>query len=733
MKLLSLLLASASVAKAAFEWQNVKIGGGGGFVPGIEFHPKVKGVAYARTDIGGLYRLNSDDSWTAVTDSTATHSTWNRWGIDALALDPSDANKVYTAVGMYTNDWDPNNGAIGISGDKGNTWSFTTLPFKVGGNMPGRGMGERLAVDPKNGKIIYFGARSGNGLWKSTDGGSSFSKVTSFTNVGNYVADPSDTNGYNSDKAGLTFVTFDSTSSTLNGATSRIFVGTADKDSSVYVSEDAGKTWEAVAGQPKGYLPHKAKLQPEEKALYFSYSDGLGPYDGTAGAVYRYDITAKKWKNITPSGDIYFGFGGLSVDLQDPGTVMVASLNSWYPDVQIFRSTDSGETWKTFWRYGASGSLEYSYDISTPKAPWIYKNFISIDTKRLGWMVESLEIDPHDSNHWLYATGLTVYGGRDLTKLDSGGKVTVQSLADGIEEFAVLDLRSAPGGSELLAGVADDSGFTFPTKASLSKSPASAWDNPMYTGSVSVDYAGNKVSQVVRIGNVAGKPQAALSNDGGVTWNAHKGASNTAAEGQVAISADGKTVVWSTGNEGVLRSQNEAAFAAVSGLPSGSLVASDKRKNGVFYAASGSSFYISTSSGSSFKKAGSVGSVSAIRDIVAHPTKEGDVWVSTNDGVYHSTDSGSTFTKESTGLTNTYQLGLGRGTKSNWNVYAFGSGSAGPRLYGSSDLGKTWTDIQGSQGFGAIDSTKLDGSGNVAGQVYVGTNGRGVFWAQGSL
>jgi len=38
--------------------------------------------------------------------------------------------------------------------------------LQVGGNMPGRGLGERLAVDPKLPNIIYFGARSGNGLWK---------------------------------------------------------------------------------------------------------------------------------------------------------------------------------------------------------------------------------------------------------------------------------------------------------------------------------------------------------------------------------------------------------------------------------------------------------------------------------------------------------------------------------------------------------------------------------------
>src|SRR5689334_9846680 len=79
--------------------------------------------------------------------------------------------------GMYTNSWDPNPGAIIRSKDRGNTWASTDLPFKVGGNMPGRGTGERLAVDPKNSNILYFGARSGNGLWKSTDAGVTWAKV----------------------------------------------------------------------------------------------------------------------------------------------------------------------------------------------------------------------------------------------------------------------------------------------------------------------------------------------------------------------------------------------------------------------------------------------------------------------------------------------------------------------------------------------------------------------------
>jgi xyloglucan-specific exo-beta-1,4-glucanase len=72
---LQLLVAAVAPATAA-AWKSVNIGGGGGFVPGIVFHPKAEGVAYARTDIGGLYRLNADDSWTALTDDINTNERW---------------------------------------------------------------------------------------------------------------------------------------------------------------------------------------------------------------------------------------------------------------------------------------------------------------------------------------------------------------------------------------------------------------------------------------------------------------------------------------------------------------------------------------------------------------------------------------------------------------------------------------------------------------------------------
>src|SRR5690349_8252078 len=140
-----------------YTWKNAQIAGGG-FVPGIIFNQSQANLIYARTDIGGAYRWDQTTGrWIPLLDWVGfTNWGWN--GVVSLATDSVDPNKVYAAVGMYTNSFDPNNGGILRSSDKGNTWQSTALPFKLGGNMPGRGMGERLAIDPNRNSVPYFGA-----------------------------------------------------------------------------------------------------------------------------------------------------------------------------------------------------------------------------------------------------------------------------------------------------------------------------------------------------------------------------------------------------------------------------------------------------------------------------------------------------------------------------------------------------------------------------------------------
>lgn len=190
--------------------------------------------------------------------------------------------------------------------------------------------------------------------------------------------------------------------------------------------------------------------------------------------------------------------------------------------------------------------------------------------------------------------------------------------------------------------------------------------------------------------------------------------------------------MWSTDNSGVLRSQNQGTFTAVASLPSSAVIAADKRNNTIFYAGSGKNFYRSTDGGLTFTAvSGALGSATSVRDVVAHPVIAGEALVSTNEGLFRSTDFGVTLTKVN-GLTDTQHIAFGLGS-SGWNIYALGVGSSGAKLYASADTGATWTDIQGSQGFGALSACRVVGSSNVAGQVYVGTNGRGVLYAKGTI
>ena len=52
------LLSSAAIAQQAYKWANVKIGGGGGFIPGIVFNPSEKGATSFRVFV--IYRSHKD-------------------------------------------------------------------------------------------------------------------------------------------------------------------------------------------------------------------------------------------------------------------------------------------------------------------------------------------------------------------------------------------------------------------------------------------------------------------------------------------------------------------------------------------------------------------------------------------------------------------------------------------------------------------------------------------------
>jgi hypothetical protein len=728
---------NTAVAADSYTWKNARIDGGG-FVPGIVFNRTEKNLAYARTDIGGAYRWQeATKTWTPLLDSVGWDD-WGHTGVVSLATDSVDPDRVYAAVGTYTNSWDPTNGAVLRSSDRGASWQKADLPFKLGGNMPGRGMGERLAVDPNRNSVLYLGAPSGKGLWRSTDSGATWSRVTNFPNVGNYAQDPSDTSGYASDNQGIVWVTFDESRGTAGSATKTIYVGVADKDNAVYRSTDAGATWQRLAGQPTGYLAHKGVLDTENGHLYIAYSDAGGPYDGGKGRLLRYATSSGTWTDISPvaEADTYFGFSGLTVDRQDPGTVMATAYSSWWPDTQLFRSTDSGATWTKAWDYTSYPNRENRYTMDVSSSPWLTWGANPSppeQTPKLGWMTESLEIDPFDSDRMMYGTGATVYGTENLTNWDSGTKFAIRPMVRGLEETAVNDIVSPPSGAPLLSALGDIGGFRH---TDLTKVPAMMYTQPNFTSTTSLDYAETNPDTVVRVGNLDSGPHIAFSTDNGADWFGGTDPSGVSGGGTVAAAADGSRFVWSPQGAGVHHTTGfGTSWSASTGIPAGAVVESDRVDPKVFYGFKSGKFYVSTDGGATFTASAATGlpAGDSVR-FKALPGAKGDVWLAggASDGAYglwHSTNGGASFTKLSN-VERADTIGFGRAAPGASYQTLFTSAEIGGvrGIFRSTDRGATWTRINDDAHQWGWTGAAITGDPRVYGRVYVATNGRGVVY-----
>jgi xyloglucan-specific exo-beta-1,4-glucanase len=735
-------LASPALAGAPaprYSWRNAEIVGGG-FVPGIIFNQSEPGLVYARTDIGGAYRRDGRRGrWLPLLDWVD----WDHWGytgVISLATDAVEPDRLYLAVGTYTiPSWDPNNGAILRSRDRGRTFQVSPLPFRLGGNMPGRGIGERLAIDPNRNNILYFGVRGGYGLWRSTDHGATWARVESFGNPGNFVPDPNDTSGYSGDNLGVLWTVFDRRTGSRRRPTGTIYVGVADKDNMLYRSTDAGVTWSRVPGQPTGYLPHKAVFDHTTGYLYLATSDTAGPYDGGKGDVWRLDTGTDTWTLISPvpSGDggDYFGYSGLTIDRRHPGTLMVATQISWWPDVIFFRTTDGGATWTRAWDFGAYPERVNRYDIDISAAPWLTWNStpaLPEQAPKLGWMTESVEIDPFDSDHFLYGTGATIYGAHNLTDWDSGGTVHISVSVKGLEECAVLDLISPPSGAHLLSAVGDVGGFVhtdFDTATTM-------YANPTISTTTSLDFAELRPSVVVRVGNNGqGSPHFGISTDGGTGWQpAGTEPSGVSNGGTVAVNADGTRVVWSPEGLAVSYSTDSGAtWTAAAGVPAGATVESDRVDPRRFYAFSAGTFYASTDGGATFSAslASGLPAEGNVR-FTAVPGHRRDLWLAGGKtglayGLWHSTDAGASFTRLST-VDEADAVGFGRAAPGQRYPALFTTARIGGvrGIFRSDTGGRGWVRVNDDRHQYAWTGQAITGDPRVFGRVYLATNGRGI-------
>ena len=694
-----------------YAWNTVEVLGGG-FVSGVVYHPTEKGLVYIRTDIGGAYRLDrATGRWIALNDGLK-RADGQLAGSLSLAVDPHDPDRLYMAAGEYTGPY-ARGGALLRSTDRGETWLKTELPVKIGGNEAGRNTGERLMVDPQKGSVLFLGAN--DGLYRSADHGQTWSRVEAFP------------------KMHVTLVAFDPVQKTKTGETAILYAGVTNATKEgvagggLLVSTDGGVTWGLVNGQPKGLVPHHLALDAKG-GVYIAYGNGLGPNGVTDGAVWKMDPDSGAWTDITPvkpSGDDVFGYGGLTLDPSHPGVIVVSTLDRWAAGDDVFRSTDGGKTWK---------ALRNRSEHDIGGAPWIH----SLESKagrRMGHWIGDIDIDPTNPDEAIYVTGYGLWRTKNLTEADRTGVTHWRFDDKGLEETVALELV-VPRDGPLVSTIGDIGGFRHDDLNSASRS---RYFDPHGGTNRGLDFAELAPDVMVRTSDPT--PTAGFrSTDGGKSWTPFATSPPRDAHihtGRIALSADGKRMVWAMRNAAPYVSSDDGrTWRSVQGVTAGEhpdfTPASDRVNPQRFYVydVAQSAVLASTDGGETFKI--TARNLPNGRGLKAVPGIEGELWLPTAQGLMRSTNGGDSF-KAAPGVDDAGLVGFGKAApgQSHPAVFVWGKVGGVEGVFRSDDVGKTWIKLHDER-WGFAELRALTGDPNRYGRVYLGVHGRGILYGDPS-
>lgn len=288
-------------------------------VTGVPGNPT---LFYMGTVAGGVWKTDdAGRTWSPIFDSQGIAS------IGAIAVAPSDPNVIYVGSGeadMRSNITYGN--GMYRSADAGRTWTHIGLEDSR--------QISRIAVDPSDTKRIFvaalghaYGPNSQRGIFRSTDGGSTWQRVLykdQNTGAIDVAIDPHDPQ-----------TVFAALWQTRRPPWS-IYPPSHGPGSGLYVSHDGGSTWKQVQGN--GFPSNGVGRM----GIGFARSDAHRIYaivDAKKGGLYRSDDGGATWQLKNGDDRLWqrgWYFCDIAVDPQDADVVYIS-------DTAFYRSTNGGQ------------------------------------------------------------------------------------------------------------------------------------------------------------------------------------------------------------------------------------------------------------------------------------------------------------------------------------------------------------------------------------------------------
>lgn len=318
-----------------------------GRISAVAVDPTDANIVYIGAAMGGVWKTTDGGAnWTPLTDSQPSLA------IGSLAIDPSNHLNVYAGTGEENFNGDGYYGAgILKSTDGGANWTSITGPFggpastTLGGSFIGG-----IAVSPSNGQILLASVRrftnSGSGIFRSTDGGATWSPVLSNGTV------PALTNSYG------TSVVFDPTNGNIAYAGIGRPSGSAT-EAGVYRSANGGATWSKLPGTGANLFPTTnvgrvvVAIAPSAPAtLYVAVANSL---DSTLLGVFKTTDSGANWAKLVNTPDYCAGSNPqcnydneLRVHPTNANVVFAGGQDVGPPHVRgtsLYGTFDGGATW----------------------------------------------------------------------------------------------------------------------------------------------------------------------------------------------------------------------------------------------------------------------------------------------------------------------------------------------------------------------------------------------------